>query len=1296
MKIGKMITAFSVSIMLMFNMAAAVIPVSAETGNLKTYTHDGYTVKYSVTGEWTGNQSVQVTVTNTGEEAISNWAMGYDAHGEISGLWDAKVYGQQDTEYILSGVNHNSEIKPGQSVSFGYILKGDDFKFPQDIKNRAERVDITDGYNVYFNVKGDYGDTYSAEMIIENTSDTDIMAWQLGFEGNVTIDNLWNGQLIENNNSSFKVKGVENNSTIAAGKSVSFSFSGKKNNSEIPIVTQTEGTTVIVTETTAPVTEEIASETTSETTVATTEAVTSSETLELQELENFLGTAAVTLASDTEAETPAETTVPVTTVSDIVPEMAMEPVSANSDIMFCNYKLTGVVIPMEFDFEVGPEVDSDNDGLPDCIEMEIGSDRYVPDTDGDGLPDGYEYFTLGTDPVKADTDDNGISDADEDFGEDKLSNLEEYELETDPFSKDTDYDGLTDYDEVNIHNTNPLKYDSDVDKVSDGDEITLGLDPNNPSTHGYPDSEYTTEQTLDENSSSLGFINNDEDNPYKVTVDITAAGVADNCLSAGESGYSYSILQNEAVLGVVPEFTYSEGLKVEDVVISFNLNDSAVTDRIGVYEDDAAFDDVNRFVIFRYFEDSNVLLPINTYYDEAENKVYTNVDELGTYCLIDMEKWVYDIESAPAGNYCENYEPNEPANIVFCIDTRSIINAQDFESVKNDIKTVTEDAFERYTNIKVYVYYQQFGSDFRVTNKLLNDSKTGNNYFTSYEEAASVLDGLKTYIIQSNFWAYDFVEATNYMIDTCDENIIAMYHITANDRVMGSVNEAKKLTQTVLNSKCINEPEKNRIYVSLLCPFSNEKINPNSYAAKLAEISGGITYSAADDVEELEVMTMNLKAENTNNKQERSNANSSMVGNIVEILGEGNKGIYVIITFTGAVKSVKFESPLKPNETYEDDELIPDFDEDGISNWDEVNLEFIADYAGEKVKNSKYTIKNGDLPTVSYFVEEYKEKTYMSDVIGFITRDAYSKGLYKARVLPIKSDPTNPDSDGDGIVDGIKFFNSDTYTEELNKGNGDRYKKTEFNDPNPLKYNYLWEWPVVSANAVEEVNGELKSKLDSNGNKLVFKDEFKLTRLQASFKDNRAHKAIDISIGGNGTYYVIAAFDGKVTYTYEDCNHISSANRNSKDYGKCHCNFCGNGYGGYGNCIEITSNINGFEYKALYSHLQKNSLLVKEGEVKAGEIIAIVGSSGNSFGPHLDFTIYSGKSTSKTCYDPILFNDMYVSGAYYKDGDGRMTSYKNMLMNIPQNIQNLCSDINCNDCKEYYKAILHKYYSRLW
>ncbi len=1004
-KRGKRVTALSLSVMLMLNMTATALPVSAAAGESKTYTYDGYTVEYTVMGEWAGNQNIQVTITNTSDEVLSNWAVGYNARGEINGLWNAQVYGHQGTEYILSGASYNCEIEPGQSTNFGYILTGDNFKIPQNIYNCAERVDITDGYNVYYNITGDYGDTYQAEMVIENLSDTDINAWQLSFDGNATIDNLWNGKLIENENGSFKVKNAEHNVVIGAGNSTSFNFSGTKLAEEtgFDAVETSALVTEPVVETTAvtDVSEDAFTDV-SETDIAAsendTEAVSESETVTETEI-----------SVETEIVTETEAITETTTVFE-------QEIETNAEVIFDNFKLTSIVIPMEFDFEIDPEMDSDEDGLPDYIEKEIGSDRYNPDTDSDKLPDGYEYFMLGTYPIKEDSDDNTISDADEDFDEDNLSNLEEYNLGTDPFSKDSDYDNLSDYDEVNIHNTDPTEPDSDTDKVSDGDEIELGLDPNNPATNGYPDNEYTTEQTVGEDSEALDYINNIEDNPYTVSVEITAAGVAENNLSAGESGYSYSILQNDAVLGVVPVLSYSAGLSVTDVIINFNI-DANQTDT-----------SIDNLMVFKYFEDTNMLLPIETTYNETTNTVSTHVDEVGTYCLIDVEKWLGILEETPAGNYYEGGE-NEPANIVFCLDTRSVIDEESFNAVKADIKAITENAFDRYSDIKVYVYYQQFGSDFKATNKLLTDSN-GNNYFTGYEEAVAALDKLETYMIKNNYWAYDFVEATQFMIDNCDEKIIAMYHITADDRVMGGINKAKKLAQTVQNSKYTTAEGKEiqRIYVSTLCPNDAEPFDTSSYAYELATLSGGIAVTGYDANEDTEVMTVEVESVEVyaNDNEKIEVVNDDINESLIAILGEGNEGVYKIISSAG-LTTIKLDKPL----TYGSDE---DYDEDGLSDWDEVNTTLIYNMYAKYNHSYPNVIKSSYLPTLAdcndYYKNSDSQKVYVERGYEiFINKNAgmYYQGdkekayaeLSKLKILPINSNPSEPDTDGDGFYDGI-------------------------------------------------------------------------------------------------------------------------------------------------------------------------------------------------------------------------------------------------------------------------------------
>jgi hypothetical protein len=106
---------------------------------------------------------------------------------------------------------------------------------------------------------------------------------------------------------------------------------------------------------------------------------------------------------------------------------------------------------------VEADTDTDGDGLDDLVEVvEVGTDHTVFDTDTDLLSDGFEYGSSNgaLDPLSPD-------DAEGDFDEDGLSELEEQINGTDPGSNDSDQDG-----------------------VNDATETEQGSDPNDPSDGG--------------------------------------------------------------------------------------------------------------------------------------------------------------------------------------------------------------------------------------------------------------------------------------------------------------------------------------------------------------------------------------------------------------------------------------------------------------------------------------------------------------------------------------------------------------------------------------------------------------------------------------------------------------------------------------------------------------------------------------------------------------------------------------------------------------------------------------------
>ena len=135
-------------------------------------------------------------------------------------------------------------------------------------------------------------------------------------------------------------------------------------------------------------------------------------------------------------------------------------------------------------------LDFDQDGLTNLEEFELGTSIFLNDTDGDGLDDISEV-ELNSNPVSADTDNDGLLDGSEQFPSfdsdlDGLVNI------LDP---DSDNDGLADGIESAL-GLNPLRADTnrngipdgsednDGDGLPNGEEVLENTDPNNPDTDG--------------------------------------------------------------------------------------------------------------------------------------------------------------------------------------------------------------------------------------------------------------------------------------------------------------------------------------------------------------------------------------------------------------------------------------------------------------------------------------------------------------------------------------------------------------------------------------------------------------------------------------------------------------------------------------------------------------------------------------------------------------------------------------------------------------------------------------------
>ncbi|MGO5011134.1 LysM peptidoglycan-binding domain-containing protein [Niallia sp. Sow4_A1] len=109
-----------------------------------------------------------------------------------------------------------------------------------------------------------------------------------------------------------------------------------------------------------------------------------------------------------------------------------------------------------------------------------------------------------------------------------------------------------------------------------------------------------------------------------------------------------------------------------------------------------------------------------------------------------------------------------------------------------------------------------------------------------------------------------------------------------------------------------------------------------------------------------------------------------------------------------------------------------------------------------------------------------------------------------------------------------------------------------------------------------------------------------VTYISNGFRSTGKDKHFGIDFAQNGINAIRACADGKVTKSYFSTS--------------------------YGECIMILHNISGKEYETVYAHLKSGSRKVKVGEyVKKGQVIGIMGNTGDSTGQHLHFELHIGR-----------------------------------------------------------------------
>lgn len=668
-------------------------------------------------------------------------------------------------------------------------------------------------------------------------------------------------------------------------------------------------------------------------------------------------------------------------------------------------------------FNINMVTDDDNDGITNWIETEyFKTSPNNSDTDNDGLPDKYEIVSLQSDPTVAGTD------ASDDADNDGLSNLEEYKNGTDPLNSDSDLDGISDYDELKFHKTNPINSDTDGDGLDDYSELQLGLNPCLSKTNGVLDSEVKIEQIILSTSDVFNIINT-KDNPYEMSIKINTNGYAERELSVMESGYS-QIVESDAIIGTVVEIGISGICNPDSLTIEYRIDDEYKNCTLGEYNDIDELKGIKNLCIFKYFEDCNMLLPVETKFDD--NVVYTETDKLGTYCLVNLSKWFNSLDISPdkikeelnnPKEYNSRYfisdeninlqtevdltyilekvsinanESKEPVDVVFLL--RNDVYSEELEKEIVLIKEFSKYVFDKCSDARIYLMKYYYGGDSRIVRTdILQIKSTSNLYATNVNEVEMLMDStLGIQLVNYSPFKMEIYQNLVPLRDDANAYIYQLHHSS----VWSGYEDQYEVEFAKSNTGIFS------IISDRYLPFYQYGISIERAIKVMQEKSGLYINSIADTKSVLETMKRHF---NLNEKFYKYD-----------------------VLLNNHYTELVLEDELSPNNK-------ADTDHDGISDWDEMNSDFI-----------KYS--NGKAMPCTF--QEIISKGYAGNYLynagnSTTSREQMLNTIRSKKVFVMKSDPTKRDSDHDGLYDNQVLFR---------KNNEGKLMPVAPADPNPFSY----------------------------------------------------------------------------------------------------------------------------------------------------------------------------------------------------------------------------------------------------
>lgn len=88
------------------------------TRQMKVDSHD-FACSYNVNSDWGTGFNSEITIRNTGTEAIEDWCLEFDFEGMVYSIWNGITVSSGNGHFIVRNAGYNRNLNPGEAVSIG-------------------------------------------------------------------------------------------------------------------------------------------------------------------------------------------------------------------------------------------------------------------------------------------------------------------------------------------------------------------------------------------------------------------------------------------------------------------------------------------------------------------------------------------------------------------------------------------------------------------------------------------------------------------------------------------------------------------------------------------------------------------------------------------------------------------------------------------------------------------------------------------------------------------------------------------------------------------------------------------------------------------------------------------------------------------------------------------------------------------------------------------------------------------------------------------------------------------------